>query len=208
MGITTAFILSTLAALVIWTFTKHPLRTCYDIVFTWVRGLPFLIALYALLWYRNLRKWMRKKLGRDRKIRKAKVKDVTAIYLLCDTEPFKHDDNPPYDREWIAAMVTKRNFITLVYEQNNIIPGVITGEILACDGMMLWFCSIRKESRGGFVGYQLYKEFEAKCKLRGIKWILAYGFKSSEGALRRLDYRTNEQMYKEFFKSLEPDYIF
>ncbi|MFA6923999.1 MAG: GNAT family N-acetyltransferase [Bacteroidales bacterium] len=136
-------------------------------------------------------------------IRKAQKKDVDIIHKLLDMEPFKYNDDVPYDREWIEVLVTNKKCLTLVYETEGQIKGFISGEKLISNVILLWFCAVKKEYQNKTIGIKLYLEFEKKCKERGINAILAYGYKTSAKMLEKLNFYSNEKMYKEFYKPLE-----
>jgi len=68
--------------------------------------------------------------------------------------------------------------------------------------IMIWFCAVRKEFQNNIVGIKLYYEFERICKETGVNAILSYGYKTSAGMLDRLNYLSNENTYREFYKPL------
>ena len=41
-------------------------------------------------------------------VRKAQKKDVDIIHKLLDMEPFKYNEDVPYDREWIEQLVVNK----------------------------------------------------------------------------------------------------
>lgn len=133
-------------------------------------------------------------------IRIANINEVDIIHKLLDTEPFKYDDSIPYDRTWIEDLV--KHCIVLVYESDDVIKGFICGERLIGNFAMLWFCAVGKDYQNGIIGPKLYLEFENHIKNLGMDGVLVYGYKTSEGMLRKAGYHTNERMYKEFYKSI------
>jgi hypothetical protein len=52
-------------------------------------------------------------------VRKAKPEDIDVIHKILDMEPFKYDENVPYDRSWIEQLVVNERCMTLVYETGN-----------------------------------------------------------------------------------------
>ena len=136
-------------------------------------------------------------------VRKAQKKDIDIIHKLLDIEPFKYNDDVPYDREWIEQLVLNKKCLTLVYETEGQIKGFISGEILISNAILLWFCAVKEEYQNKTVGIKLYFEFEKQCKKAGINAILAYGYKTSAKMLERLNYYSNGKFYKEFYKPLD-----
>ena len=136
-------------------------------------------------------------------IRKAQKKDIDIIHKLLDIEPFKYNEDVPYDREWIEQLVTNKKCLTLVYETEGQIKGFISGEILISNAILLWFCAVKKEYQNKIIGIKLYLEFEKECKKAGINAILAYGYKTSAKMLEKLNFYTNGKFYKEFYKPLD-----
>ena len=61
-------------------------------------------------------------------IRKAEEKDIDLIHNILDMEPFKYDENVPYDRSWIEQLVLNDRCLTLLYETEGEIKGFISGE--------------------------------------------------------------------------------
>ena len=135
-------------------------------------------------------------------IRKAETTDIDAIHKILDMEPFKYDDEIPYERSWIEQLVTNERCLTLVYENEGFIKGFISGERMVSGAIMIWFCAVRKEFQNNIVGIKLYFEFERMCKETGVNAILAYGYKTSAGMLDRLNYYSNDNTYREFYKPL------
>ena len=138
-------------------------------------------------------------------VRKAQRNDIDVIHKLLDIEPFKYDEDLPYDREWIEQLVTNKKCITLVYETENQIKGFISGEILISNAILLWFCAVKEGYQNKNIGVKLYFEFEKRCKKAGINAILAYGYKTSANMLERLNYYSNGKSYKEFYKPLDEE---
>lgn len=136
-------------------------------------------------------------------VRKAEVEDIDLIHNILDMEPFKYDDNVPYERTWIEQLVTNERCRTLVYETNGEIKGFISGEKMVSGAVMLWFCAVKLEYQQRNIGIRLYQEFEKTCKAEGANAILAYGFKTSAGMLERLNFYSGEHTYREFYKPLE-----
>jgi ribosomal protein S18 acetylase RimI-like enzyme len=135
-------------------------------------------------------------------IRKARPEDIDIIHHLLDMEPFKYDDGLPFDRAWIENLVNDEKCLTLVYETDGVIKGFISGEKLISGSILLWFCAVKKEFQNGIIGPRLYFEFEKHSKEKGCNSILAYGFKTSAKMLERMDFYSNENLYKEFYKPL------
>jgi N-acetylglutamate synthase-like GNAT family acetyltransferase len=135
-------------------------------------------------------------------VRKAKPADIDTIHKLLDIEPFKYDDDLPYDRSWIEGMVCNKRCITLVYETDGIIKGFISGERLISGMVLLWFCAVKPEYQHRTIGIKLYMAFELKCKKKGAHAILSYGYKTSANMLERLNFHTDHKTYKEFYKPL------
>jgi len=136
-------------------------------------------------------------------VRKAQKKDVDIIHKLLDMEPFKYNEDVPYDREWIEQLVVNKKCLTLVYETEGQIKGFISGEILISNAVLLWFCAVKKEYQNKIIGIKLYLEFEKDCKKAGINAILTYGYKTSANMLKKLNFYSNGKMYKEFYKPLD-----
>ncbi len=118
-------------------------------------------------------------------IRKAKSEDIDVIHKLLDMEPFKYNDDIPYDRKWIKELVLNERCLTLVYETGGQIKGFISGEKLISNAILLWFCAVKKEYQNKIIGPNLYFEFENRCKETGIGGILAYGYKTSAEMLEK-----------------------
>jgi len=135
-------------------------------------------------------------------IRKAETTDIDIIHKILDMEPFKYDDEIPYERSWIEQLVINERCLTLVYENDGQIKGFISGEKMVSGAIMIWFCAVRKEFQNNIVGIKLYYEFERICKETGVNAILSYGYKTSAGMLDRLNYLSNENTYREFYKPL------
>ena len=135
-------------------------------------------------------------------IRKARKADIDLIHKLLDMEPFKYNDELPYEREWIEKLALSKKCLTLVYVTEGEIKGFISGEKLISNAVLLWFCVVKKEYQNKTIGIKLYLEFERKCKEMGISAILAYGYKTSADMLERLKFYSNDYTYREFYKPL------
>lgn len=135
-------------------------------------------------------------------IRKAKTEDIDIIHNMLDMEPFKYNDEVPYDRSWIEQLVTNERCLTLVYESEGQIKGFISGEKMVSGAIMIWFCAVKPDFQNSIIGIKLYNEFERVCRETGVTAILAYGYKTSAGMLDRLDFYSNDTTYREFYKPL------
>jgi ribosomal protein S18 acetylase RimI-like enzyme len=135
-------------------------------------------------------------------VRKAKPEDIDVIHKILDMEPFKYDENVPYDRSWIEQLVLNERCLTLVYENEKEIKGFISREKLVSGAIMIWFCAVKTNYQNKIIGIKLYQEFERVCKETGVTAILAYGYKTSAGMLERLNFYSNELTYREFYKPL------
>ena len=135
-------------------------------------------------------------------VRKAQAGDIDVIHNILDMEPFKYNEESPYDREWIEQLVQNDRCVTLVYETEGQIKGFISGEKMVSGAIMLWFCAVKKEFQHKTIGIKLYFEFEKVCKETGVNAILAYGYKTSAGILDRLNFFSNDTTYREFYKPL------
>jgi N-acetylglutamate synthase-like GNAT family acetyltransferase len=135
-------------------------------------------------------------------VRKAKPEDIDVIHKILDMEPFKYDENVPYDRSWIEQLVVNERCMTLVYETGNEIKGFISGEKMVSGAIMIWFCAVKTNYQNKIIGVKLYQGFEKACKETGVTAILAYGYKTSAGMLERLNFYSNELTYREFYKPL------
>ena len=139
-------------------------------------------------------------------VRKAQAGDIDVIHNILDMEPFKYNEEVPYDREWIEQLVLNDRCLTLVYETEGRIKGFISGEKMVSGAIMLWFCAVKKEFQHKTIGIKLYFEFERVCKETGVNAILAYGYKTSAGILDRLNFFSNDTTYREFYKPLEESF--
>ena len=135
-------------------------------------------------------------------VRKALAEDIDAIHNMLDMEPFKYNDEIPYERSWIEQLVLNKRCLTLVYETEGQIKGFISGEKMVSGAIMIWFCAVKKEFQNSIIGIKLYHEFEKVCQETGVTAILAYGYKTSAGMLDRLDFYSNDLTYREFYKPL------
>ena len=135
-------------------------------------------------------------------VRRAECSDIDAIHNILDMEPFKYNDEIPYDRTWIEQLVVNERCLTLVYENEGQLKGFISGEKMVSGAIMIWFCAVKKEFQHKTIGIKLYYEFERICRETGVNGILAYGYKTSAGMLERLQYYSNETTYREFYKPL------
>jgi len=131
-------------------------------------------------------------------VRKANAGDVDVIHHILDMEPFKYNDDLPYNRVWIEQLVCNERCLTLVYENEGEIKGFISGEKMISGAIMLWFCAVKPEYQNKGVGIKLYFGFEKTCRETGVTAILAYGYKTSAEMLERLNFYSNGMMYKEF----------
>jgi ribosomal protein S18 acetylase RimI-like enzyme len=135
-------------------------------------------------------------------VRKGQVADIEAIHKLLDMDPFKYNDELPYEKSWIEQLVINDRCLTLVYETEGQIKGFISGEKMVSGAIMIWFCAVKKEFQQKTIGSKLYFEFENVCRETGINAILAYGYKTSADMLERLNFYSNETTYREFYKPL------
>ena len=135
-------------------------------------------------------------------VRQAVEKDIDSTHNILDMEPFKYNDEVPYDRSWIVQLVTNERCLTLVYENEGQIKGFISGEKMVSGAIMIWFCAVKAEYQNSIIGIKLYYEFEKVCKETGVTAILAYGYKTSAGMLDRLNFYSNNMTYREFYKPL------
>jgi ribosomal protein S18 acetylase RimI-like enzyme len=136
-------------------------------------------------------------------VRKAKEVDIDLIHNILDMEPFKYNDEVPYEKSWIEQLVLNDRCLTLVYETEGQIKGFISGEKMVSGGIMLWFCAVKPEFQNSIVGIKLYQEFEKVCREAGVTSILAYGYKTSADMLDRLKFYSNDMTYREFYKPLD-----
>ena len=136
-------------------------------------------------------------------VRKALAEDIDAIHNILDMEPFKYNDEVPYDRSWIEQLVLNKRCLTLVYETEGQIKGFISGEKMVSGAIMIWFCAVKKEFQNKTIGIKLYYAFENVCRETGVTAILAYGYKTSADMLDRLNFYSNDLTYREFYKPLE-----
>ncbi|MDD4994137.1 MAG: GNAT family N-acetyltransferase [Paludibacter sp.] len=140
--------------------------------------------------------------NKNQSVRKAREEDIDVIHNILDMEPFKYNDEVPYDRSWIEQLVLNERCLTLVYENEGEIKGFISGEIMVSGAIMIWFCAVKTNYQHSIIGIKLYYEFEKVCKETGVTAILAYGYKTSAGMLDRLNFYSNEMTYREFYKPL------
>jgi ribosomal protein S18 acetylase RimI-like enzyme len=138
----------------------------------------------------------------ENSVRKARPEEIDPIHHILDMEPFKYNEEVPYDRSWIEQLVVNERCLTLVYETEGQIKGFISGEKMVSGAIMIWFCAVKKEFQHSIIGIRLYFEFEKACKETGINAILAYGYKTSAGMLDRLQFYSNDTTYREFYKPL------
>jgi ribosomal protein S18 acetylase RimI-like enzyme len=139
---------------------------------------------------------------KNQSIRKAEEKDIDLIHNILDMEPFKYNEEVPYDRSWIEQLVLNERCLTLVYETEGEIKGFISGEKMVSGAIMIWFCAVKAEYQNSIIGIKLYNEFEEVCRGTGVTAILAYGYKTSAGMLERLNFLSNNTTYREFYKPL------
>ena len=135
-------------------------------------------------------------------IRKAEEKDIDLIHNILDMEPFKYNEEVPYERSWIQELVLNERCLTLVYETEGEIKGFISGEKMVSGAIMIWFCAVKAAYQNSIIGIKLYHEFEKVCTETGVTAILAYGYKTSAGMLDRLNFYSNDTTYREFYKPL------
>jgi len=136
-------------------------------------------------------------------IRKAHFEDIDMIHNILDMEPFKYNEDVPYDRSWIEQLVMNDRCLTLVYETEGQLKGFISGEKMVSGAIMIWFCAVKKEFQHKTIGARLYIEFEKICRETGVNAILAYGYKTSADMLDRLNFYSNDTTYREFYKPLD-----
>lgn len=139
---------------------------------------------------------------KNQSIRKAEEKDIDLIHTILDMEPFKYNDEIPYDRSWIEQLILNDRCLTLVYETEGEMKGFISGEKMVSGAIMIWFCAVKPEFQNSIIGIKLYHEFEKVCRETAVTAILAYGYKTSAGMLDRLDFYSNDMTYREFYKPL------
>lgn len=138
-------------------------------------------------------------------VRKATPDDIDIIHRILDMEPFKYDDDLPYERAWIEQLVVNDRCLTLVYESAHEIKGFISAEIMVSGAAMIWFCAVKPEYQQAGIGIRLYATLEKACREAGVNGLLAYGFKTSAGMLDRLHFYSGEHTYREFYKPLVID---
>ena len=141
-------------------------------------------------------------MSEEKSVRYAREEDIDLIHNILDMEPFKYNEDVPYDRSWIEQLVLNERCLTLVYETNGEIKGFISGEKMVSGAIMIWFCAVKAEYQNSIIGIKLYYEFEKACKESGVTAILAYGYKTSAGMLDRLNFYSNDTTYREFYKPL------
>jgi N-acetylglutamate synthase-like GNAT family acetyltransferase len=133
-------------------------------------------------------------------IRKATIEDIPYIQDVCNIEGLYSPTGNVLEDYWLEELI-KNDIFFYVYEKNNKIIGVIFGEKLISDGILLWVCGVLEEYNNKGYGARLLKFFEQKCKEQNIKWILVYGYdnnKTVESGLKRLNYVTTNELYKEY----------
>jgi len=135
-------------------------------------------------------------------VRKARFEDIDLIHRILDMEPFKYNEDVPYDQSWIEQLVVNDRCMTLVYENEGQLKGFISGEKMVSGAIMIWFCAVKKEFQHKTIGARLYYEFEKICRETDVNAILAYGYKTSADMLDRLMFYSNDTTYREFYKPL------
>ncbi|MDP4239992.1 MAG: GNAT family N-acetyltransferase, partial [Bacteroidota bacterium] len=106
-------------------------------------------------------------------VRKANAEDIDAIHKILDMEPFKYNEEVPYERSWMEQLVMNERCLTFVYETEGQIKGFISGEKMVSGAIMIWFCAVKKEFQRHIIGIKLYNEFEKVCRETGVTAILA-----------------------------------
>ena len=106
-------------------------------------------------------------------IRKAQVSDIPGVMKLLKTTDFIDQEtsynNPKYFRRSVEEG------IFFVAEFGNKIVGMIHGELLICNGAVIWYFAVSENLRGQGIGKQLLEAFETGCKSKGTKWIFGSG---------------------------------
>jgi len=76
-------------------------------------------------------------MNKKQSVRHAHEEDIDLIHNILDMEPFKYNEDIPYDRSWIEQLVTNERCLTLVYETDGVIKGFISGEKMVSGAIMI-----------------------------------------------------------------------
>ena len=105
-------------------------------------------------------------------IRNVQEKDFNQCLELLKEEELKDANGDYFKKEWLYDYLSDGLF--LVAETENDIVGLIFGETLKPDGVMLWMFAVDKNFRRLGIGKKLLAEFENKCRKMNKNWIILY----------------------------------
>ncbi len=106
-------------------------------------------------------------------IRPAKEKDIPQVMRLLRTTDFIDQKTQYNSDEYFIKSCDDGVFF--VAECDEKIIGMIHGEMLMCNGCVIWYFVVDENLRGRGIGRQLFNAFETECKSRGASWLFGSG---------------------------------
>jgi len=106
------------------------------------------------------------------KIISANKKDIKEITKLFKIPEFKLAYGRYMDETFYKIYLNKNYF--LVAEEGKEIIGAMMGEEIKGKGVIMWYLATKKQYRKKGVATSLLKEFERRCKKKGIRWIMGH----------------------------------
>ncbi|MDR2901814.1 MAG: GNAT family N-acetyltransferase [Lactobacillales bacterium] len=105
--------------------------------------------------------------------RKAKMSDIPEVMKLLKTTDFIDQETSYNNPQYFERSV--QDGIFFVAEVDHKILGMIMGELLICDGSVIWYFVVQEDMRGQGIGKKLLAAFESDSKAKGAKWIFGSG---------------------------------
>lgn len=106
------------------------------------------------------------------KIRSTKINDLREVIKIGQIDEFRGNIDDYFQVDYIKHYLHKDFF--LVLEKAEKIIGFLIAEPIKANGALLWYIAIKKNERGKGGGEKLLKEFEKRCTVNKIEWIILY----------------------------------
>lgn len=106
-------------------------------------------------------------------IRKAKLSDIPIVMNLLKTTDFINQITSYNNSGYFEKSVDDGIFFVAESESN--IIGMIMGELLICDGCVIWYFVVDENLRSQGIGKRLLNAFEKDSAAKGAKWIFGSG---------------------------------
>lgn len=118
-------------------------------------------------------------------IRRAKSKDLGAVWVLCGMPALRNPDGARPRTWWLKALANSKRALMFVAVCNKKVIGFVTGEELVGKVGYVHMVAVDADCRGNGVGSALLDRMEAALVLRGCHCVLLYACRDVLGMMKR-----------------------